>query len=67
MTTPKTPASETKKTPASKSKQAGGSKKAGKASTSEAEEEAAPAKGSAKPVNPEEAKAKREKESMTVL
>lgn len=64
LTTPKTPASEGgKKASASKSKQAGG-KKGTKAASDEDEDTGAESKEPEKPVNPEEVKAKKEKEGM---
>lgn len=68
MTTPKTPAAEeaTKKTPSAKPKQTAGTKKGGKVAVSdEGEEDTAPeTKEPEKQVDQQEAKAKKEKESM---
>ncbi|OGM51113.1 PWWP domain protein [Aspergillus bombycis] len=68
LTTPKTPASEKKAPASSKAKQTASSKKSSKAVASDEGEESTPAapKEPEKQVNPEEAKAKKEKEILFV-
>ncbi|KAB8237984.1 PWWP domain protein [Aspergillus alliaceus] len=68
LTTPKTPASEKRAPASSKAKQTASSKKSGKAAASDEGEESTPAapKEPEKQVNPEEAKAKKEKEILFV-
>lgn len=62
LTTPKTPTAETGKKEATSAK-AGKQKKAGKGDEEEAAVETP--KGAPKPIDPQEAKAKKEKESMS--
>ncbi|KAE8383040.1 hypothetical protein BDV26DRAFT_180109 [Aspergillus bertholletiae] len=68
LTTPKTPASEKKAPASSKAKQTASSKKSNKTAASDEGEESTPAapKEPEKQVNPEEAKAKKEKEILFV-
>ncbi|KAF7594436.1 hypothetical protein BBP40_009256 [Aspergillus hancockii] len=68
LTTPKTPASEKKAPAPSKAKQTASSKKSGKAAASDDGEESTPTepKEPEKKINPEEAKAKKEKEILFV-
>ncbi|KAE8419786.1 hypothetical protein BDV36DRAFT_127625 [Aspergillus pseudocaelatus] len=68
LTTPKTPASEKKAPASSKAKQTASTKKSSKAAVSDEGEESTPAapKEPEKQINPEEAKAKKEKEILFV-